>query len=148
MYQDIRINPKNFILYSILLLAIPAAGFLYLYCVRHYPQYFMPCTLKTAFHLYCPGCGGTHALYYLLHFQILDSLLANPLVLYGVIVLLYYWFRFLYVLIRKKGRGIYHMNLSFLWGLLILLGGLFIVRNLLVATGIYDYSGELISYWT
>ena len=147
MYQDISINLKNFILYSVILLLIPVAGFLYLFCAKQYPQYVMPCTLKVIFHRFCPGCGGTHALYYLLHFRILDSLLANPLVLYGVIVLLYYWFRFLYLLIQKKGTGIYHMNLSFLWGLLILIGGLFLVRNLLLVTGIYDFSGELLSYW-
>ena len=147
MYHDLTINLKNFILYTVILLLIPVAGYLYLYCAEEYPKFFMPCTLKAVCHLYCPGCGGTHALYYLLHFQILNSLLANPLVLSGIIVLLYYWFRLLYVLIQKKGTGIYHMNLSFLWGLLIILGTLFVLRNLLLITGIYDFSGELISYW-
>lgn len=147
MYETIKISKKTFTIYTLLLLMIPILGWLYLVAVQNYPEVFMPCMLKVGFHLYCPGCGGTHALNELMHFHILASLCANPLVLYGVIVLLYYWFRFLITLIKEKGQGTYRMNLAFIWGLLILMVLLLVVRNLLVVTGIYDYSGELINYW-
>lgn len=147
MYYRIKINLRTFLLYTVFLLLIPLAACFYLYAASHYPQFFTPCILKTVFHLYCPGCGGTHAVFYLLHFQLLKSLLANPLVLYGAIVLLYYWIRFFICLIQKKGRGIYRMNLSFLWILLFLLAALLLLRNLLLVTGVYDFAGELISYW-
>ena len=45
-------------------------------------DYIMPCTLNHLTGLYCPGCGGTRALRYLLGGRILTSLYYNPIVAY------------------------------------------------------------------
>lgn len=148
MKQNITISLRNFILFTFANLALIFAGFIYLSFAKNEPQYFMPCMMKEVLHLYCPGCGGTHALSDLLHLRILASIKANPLVLYGAVVLLYYWIRFLITLIKNKGTTfIYSMNMNYIWGLVVLMLGFCIVRNILVVHGYYDYLGELIQYW-
>lgn len=61
----------------------------------------IPCLFHLLTGLYCPGCGGTRAVWYLLHGQILKSLQYHPLVLYGALVvaaeLAAYWI--------AEGRG-------------------------------------------
>ena len=39
-----------------------------------------PCVLYTVTGLYCPGCGGTRSVYFLLHGDFLRSLIYHPLV--------------------------------------------------------------------
>lgn len=48
----------------------------------------MPCMFRFVTGLYCPGCGGTRAVKYLLTGQILKSLQYHPLVLYTALVVL------------------------------------------------------------
>lgn len=47
----------------------------------------IPCLFHLLTGLYCPGCGGTRAVWYLLHGQILKSVQYHPLVLYMALVL-------------------------------------------------------------
>lgn len=49
-----------------------------------------PCIIREFFGIYCPGCGGTRAVRYLLDGQLLKSLYYHPLVCYSVF--LYGWF--------------------------------------------------------
>lgn len=42
----------------------------------------LPCLFHLMTGLYCPGCGGTRAVRYLLHGQILKSIQYHPLVFY------------------------------------------------------------------
>jgi Protein of unknown function (DUF2752) len=44
---------------------------------------FPPCPLLHYFGIECPGCGGTRAMYSLLHGDILTSIALNPLVVAG-----------------------------------------------------------------
>ncbi len=46
----------------------------------------VPCLFHLLTGLYCPGCGGTRAVWYLLHGQILKSIQYHPLVVYAVLV--------------------------------------------------------------
>lgn len=46
----------------------------------------MPCIFQTVTGLYCPGCGGTRAVKYLLTGQIAKSLQYHPLVLYTAVI--------------------------------------------------------------
>ena len=46
-----------------------------------------PCLFHLVTGLYCPGCGGTRAVRYLLHGQMGMSFRYNPIVLYGAAVL-------------------------------------------------------------
>ena len=43
------------------------------------------CSFKNKYGLYCPGCGATRALYRLVHLQIVESVLSNPVVILAVI---------------------------------------------------------------
>lgn len=50
----------------------------------------LPCLFKYVTGLYCPGCGSTRSLYFLLHFNILKALYYNPgFVFMFIFVLLY-----------------------------------------------------------
>ncbi|MCI8997135.1 MAG: DUF2752 domain-containing protein [Lachnospiraceae bacterium] len=79
----------------------------------------LPCILYTWFHIPCPGCGGTRAVQYLLQGNILDSLRAHPLVLYGVICYLYFMGSYAYTTFFQKSR----FYISSLRGLRILMMG-------------------------
>ena len=41
-----------------------------------------PCFFRSATGLYCPGCGGTHAVISLVEGHLTDSFLAHPIILY------------------------------------------------------------------
>lgn len=62
------------------------------------------CMFLNTFHLYCPGCGGTRALFALLRFDIVASIQYNPTVLAGIIVYLYYNIRALVEIKRKNEK--------------------------------------------
>ena len=61
----------------IVMLVLQAAGVFTLTDDLRYP-----CSFRLATGLYCPGCGGSHALTSLLSGRIIDSFLAHPFVLY------------------------------------------------------------------
>ena len=50
----------------------------------------MQCTFYNLTGLYCPGCGGTRAVYSMLKFNILDAIRYNITVPFGIFVYLYY----------------------------------------------------------
>lgn len=147
MYYHVHIKKNQFIILTLFFLLIPLFAHGYLYAADSYPAFFLPCGLKTYFHLYCPGCGGTHAVYSLLHLQIIKSLQYNPLVLYMVICAFYYWLKFLICLIRQQGDAKFYIHLGSLWGFLILLIVHTIIRNVLLIHFGFDYLGDLTPYW-
>lgn len=51
-----------------------------------YWPFRMPCLFHLVTGLYCPGCGGTRALFYLVRGQVGQSFVYHPLVLYTVLV--------------------------------------------------------------
>lgn len=54
--------------------------------IELYIRQGLPCLFHLLTGLYCPGCGGTRAVKYLLQGQILKSLQYHPLVVYVVVV--------------------------------------------------------------
>lgn len=80
-------------LYSVglgLLLAAPLILAMYQYLRTKLPFLAMPCLLRTFTGYYCPGCGGTRAVYALLHLQLWRSFCYHPFVPYTAAV--YGWF--------------------------------------------------------
>lgn len=81
---------------------------------------------KCLFHLvtgwYCPGCGGTRALYLFLTGHWMLSFCFHPLVLYT-------FFTFVYIGIRKICNHKYHPGAPLLWGALVLVLANFIIKN-------------------
>ncbi|MCI8307032.1 MAG: DUF2752 domain-containing protein [Lachnospiraceae bacterium] len=53
-----------------------------IHCDIDINKYTQPCILNKLTGLYCPGCGGTRALKYLLSGRIFTSLYCNPIVVY------------------------------------------------------------------
>jgi len=85
-------------------------GFLTLGCAILYsfpPQeysFYPRCPFYAATHLLCPGCGGTRALYQLLHLHFFEALRLNALVTLAA-PLLVAWFIFWYYSIMRYGRA-------------------------------------------
>lgn len=91
----------------------------------HYGVY--KCAFFEAFHLYCPGCGGTRALFALLRLDILSSLKYNPVLILGIIVYLFYDVRIFMAI--KKGEDGYFRNCKFR---LLIAYGIFIIVHFFV----------------
>ncbi len=147
MYYHVHITKKQFIALSIFVFFVPALGFLYLSASDRFPAFFPPCGLKTFFHLYCPGCGGTHALEELLRLHPVRSFLYNPLVLYMAVCLIYYYVKFVVQLVKQHGNAFFSIYLGFLWAFLIIMVLFCIIRNILLVRYGVDYLGELAAYW-
>ncbi len=60
--------------------------------IFHLPwhQYTIPCLFHLLTGYYCPGCGGTRAVFFLFHGNLLRSLYYHPLVVYVTVLSL--WF--------------------------------------------------------
>lgn len=54
--------------------------------------YPYPCMLLSMFGLYCPGCGGTRAVNYLLHGDFINSFIYHPAVPYATALVACYIF--------------------------------------------------------
>jgi hypothetical protein len=66
--------------------------------------FYPRCPFYAATHLLCPGCGGTRALYQLLHFHFFAALRLNALVTIAA-PLLVAWFIFWYYSIMRYGQA-------------------------------------------
>lgn len=56
----------------------------YLWLRRFIPR--IPCFFSNVLGIYCPGCGGTRAVYALLHGRLLKAVWCHPLVPYGAVI--------------------------------------------------------------
>lgn len=62
---------------------------------------FPPCVFRNATGLFCPGCGGTRAIYYFVRGEIIKSFFFHPFVPYTVIV----YILFMCVMYYRKHYG-------------------------------------------
>ncbi len=100
------------------------------------------CGLLEVFHLYCPACGGTRALNALLHFDIINSIIYNPMVIISFVMLILYEIGMIKYLIK----GIERELLIKPWHVYVILGiwvAYSILRNVLLIWGI-DIVGDVI----
>lgn len=103
----------------------------------------LPCLFHKLLHLYCPGCGGTRATFALLHGQIQTSFLANPAVLLGVILIIYYEGSTAYYLFRQSAS--YYWKTRIAYGYCILVLFLTLIRNLLLIVFQIDWLGDFLT---
>ena len=108
------------LVYLLLRLEIPA--------VR---KLFMPCILHNLTGLYCPGCGGTRAVFYLFQGHLFKSLLYHPFVPYAAVFC--GWFMASHTVERLSRRrvavGMKYRD-GYLWAAVALILINFIVKNL------------------
>ena len=110
---------------------LPLAVILYRYLQDRLPLLTIPCILHTCTGYYCPGCGGTRAVYALLHLQLWKSFCYHPLVPYAAVV--YLWFMLSHT-IEKLSRHRLRIGMKWdprwLWAALVIL-----ILNVLVKDG-------------
>ncbi len=105
-------------------------------------QNISECRFRDAFHMYCPGCGGTRAVKALLAGDVLKSFLYNPvpicLLLDCILIILTIGLEHL---TGQKNR---YLRLRFLMnlGLLIIIVMLFVIRNYLLLYCGIDVLGD------
>lgn len=70
------------IIIAAIMIPVTAAVCIYIYhCDISQNIWLLPCSFKKITHLHCPGCGGTRAVWYLLHGDLLASLRHNILLI-------------------------------------------------------------------
>ena len=146
MIQNIIITKKKYILINILFIFALLLTYLIVNQQITQDNITGPCAFKKYVHLYCPGCGGTRAVYELFHFHFFKSFIDNPVVIYIFFVYVYYDVRF-FLCINKKNESVQY-SMNFIW-LFILLGILlfnFIFRNILLIFFRIDILGDFFSF--
>lgn len=97
-------------------------------------HFHFPCLFHALTGYYCPGCGGTRAVYALLHGKIFQSFLYHPLVL--CIAVPGSWFM-VSQSIERLSHGKYKIGMHFrdgyLWAALVLITVNFVIKNLALA---------------
>ena len=102
------------------------------------------CIFKNNVHLYCPGCGGSRALVYLLNLDLLRSFIYYPPLLVSVIFILDLDLRAFISFLKNDFSFLRSFRAKFLILIPIFIIVNFIIRNvLLVAFGI-DFIGDVI----
>lgn len=108
----------------------------------------IPCFFDTYMHIYCPGCGGTRAMYALFRLDIFESIRCNPIVIYGAGLFLYYYIGTT-LAVLNKGRKIYFKpGWWMLWVLIVLLVWTTIIRNILAIQFGIDPLGDVAIHWS
>ena len=92
----------------------------------------IPCFVYAFFNVYCPGCGGTRALFALFHGEVLHSLIYNPAILLGVVLILYYEAGAVITLIRRNGKIYFYQKPSLLYAYLAIVIVFALIRNWLL----------------
>lgn len=93
-------------------------------------RWMLPCILHSMTGLYCPGCGGTRAVFLLLSGHPLKSFFYHPIVLYTAV--LYGWYMISttvdYITKEKYGLAMRYHN-GYLWAALVLVVLNGIIKN-------------------
>ncbi len=106
-----------------------------------------PCMLKEVGHLYCPGCGGTRAVYLLFRLRLVESIMSNPFVFYFAFLFLYYYIGTTLAVINKGRRIYFHFRIWMVAVAGIILLWTMVGRNVLAIFFGIDYLGEIVPYW-
>ncbi|MGN0153685.1 MAG: DUF2752 domain-containing protein [Lachnospiraceae bacterium] len=104
----------------------------------------LPCGFKLIFHIYCPGCGGTRALFELLKGHLVQSFLCNPAVLLGIPLILYYEITVFFTLVKNNGKCYYERRGFLLYGYLCIVLVFAVVRDILLLVYQIDMLGDIL----
>lgn len=104
----------------------------------------IPCGLVFFFHIYCPGCGGTRALFSLFHGHFLESLYYNPAVLLGALLILYYEVAVIVTLVKNNGKVFYYRKATLVYIYLVIVFVYAIVRDILLFVPGIDMLGDIL----
>lgn len=136
---------KDFIIVNVLLgiAVLTMLGYMVLQKIGVIPS--MPCILHDVWHIYCPGCGGTRAIFAFLQGHILESLYYNPVIVLGVVLAMYYEIGIVVTLRKRNGKRYYSVS-SVPWIVCgVILVAFTVVRNYLLLGQGYDMLQDFIS---
>lgn len=125
--------------------ALLSVALLYLLVMRLYDTHASEpyCSFQNTFHLYCPGCGGSRALRYLLTLRLPSAFITYPPIFVGVGVIIYA--EVLLVLGIKEKDPFYIKKFKIPTLALFPLAAIvfFFIRNALLFAGI-DFLGDIL----
>lgn len=90
------------------------------------------CSFHALTGLYCPGCGGTRAVVFLLNGEILKSFCFHPFVLYCVVFYILFMLKGTWACLFNRGRGYMRFRMWYVYAGIALLLGQFVIKNLLL----------------
>lgn len=102
------------------------------------------CKFKEVLHMYCPGCGGTRAVYYLLRLDFANSFISNPAVIITALILADIDIRALIALIKNDSRILTSFKAKTFLVIPTVLVLNFAVRNILLYGFSIDLLGDII----
>lgn len=98
-----------------------------------FSKLLLPCLVNSMFGIYCPGCGGTRAVWALMHGKFLTSFICHPLVVYAAVF--GGWFLISQSIERISRRrikiGMKYRDI-YIWAALGIVAANFIIKNLLL----------------
>lgn len=129
---DYEILLKDFVIVNIVIggTALVVVGIMLLQRYDILPS--IPCGVHEFLNVYCPGCGGTRALFALLHGQILQSLICNPAILFGAVLIFYYEIGVILTLVKKDGKRYFYQKCGLLYGYLAVVIVFAVIRDWLL----------------
>lgn len=108
----------------------------YLGLKKIFPDYFkiisFPCVWRTVFNIYCPGCGGTRSLHFLLRGKLLQSIYYHPLVPYGILISCLFMISHTVSYITKGKISGMKFRVVYIYLAVIILVTQFLIKNLLL----------------
>ena len=84
MSTELERNLKTKYLYTAIVLLLAIAGGIYFFFSPEESSFFPQCPFHTLTGWDCPGCGSQRAAHYLLHLQLKDAFLSNPLLIIAI----------------------------------------------------------------
>ena len=91
------------------------------------------CVFLNVTHVNCPGCGGSRALMAFIKGRFLTSLLYNPAVLSGALLLIYYELGVVITIVKNDGRYHFSTKLWPVYAYLIAVMLFAVIRDVLLA---------------
>lgn len=155
MQEDLQNRKRQWIGFGAATLVLLAA-FLYAFYLRQDIGMISfqdgPCGFSRRFHLYCPGCGGTHAVKAILRGDVIGSVLSNPIPVYTAILVMRIWIALFHNTVwmhfRKKESKMWRVMYQWeMWGILVVVVGFFVLRDLALVLLHWDYLGYMVQYW-
>ena len=102
------------------------------YFINKKTNFYIPCIFHEITGYKCPGCGITHLVFALLHFDFREAFISNPLVFIYMPFIIFYFAYYDYLYIFEKKDKIIKKIPNWIWIILIIITSAYgVVRNII-----------------